>query len=110
MSTTKKGREAEQKVADLLASKGHKIISMNWKTRWCEIDIVSILNKTVFFTEVKYRSSSEWGRGLEYITPIKQRQMRFAAEFWLQQNNWNDEATLQAAEVDAGGEVNLVDV
>lgn len=110
MTTTSSGREAEQLVASVLEKNGHKIIAMNWRTRWCEIDIVSTYNKTVYFTEVKFRQSEDWGSGLEYITPKKLKQMRFAAEFWLSDNNWSDQATLQGAEVDSMGNVELVEI
>ncbi len=95
MSTTASGREAEELVAQYLEKSGHKIVALNWRTRWCEIDIVSKDKSCVYFTEVKYRSSSDWGSGLEYITPKKLRQMHFAAEFWLSENKWKKESQLQ---------------
>ncbi len=110
MSTTKTGREAESLVAEWLKKQGHKIVSMNWRTRWCEIDIVSKHKNCIYFTEVKYRSSSDWGSGLDYITPKKLKQMHFAAEFWLTENNWTKDSLLQAAEVDTEGQINLVEL
>lgn len=108
MSTTSAGREAEALVAEELKHLGHKIISMNWRTRWCEIDIVSTHKKTVYFTEVKYRSSNAWGSGFEYITKQKLKQMHFAAEFWLSENNWKGDAIMQAAEVDSYGKISII--
>ena len=110
MSTTSTGREAERKVAELLESEGHKIIKLNWRTRWCEIDIVSVKQKTVYFTEVKYRSSQDWGGGLEYITPKKLKQIKFSAEFWLHENKWKGDALLQGAEVDETFVINIVEI
>lgn len=110
MSTTKTGREAEGLVAEYLKKQGHKIVTLNWRTRWCEIDIVSRYGDCVYFTEVKYRSSPEWGSGLDYITPKKLRQMRFAAEFWLSDNKWQQDSVLQAAEVDSEGAIQLVEL
>jgi len=110
MSTTSTGREAEAKVAEFLASQGHKIISQNWRTRWCEIDIISIFNNTVYFTEVKFRSSQDFGGGLEYITSKKIKQMKFSAEFWIHANNWRNEVALQGAEVDENFEINIVEI
>ena len=108
MSTTSTGRQAEELVAQKLKGRGHKIIAMNWRTRWCEIDIVSKDKECVYFTEVKYRSSPEWGSGFDYITSKKLKQMHFAAEFWIAENNWSKESQLQAAEVDDEQNVNLV--
>lgn len=110
MSTTEAGRDAEKLVADELKKQGHKIISMNWRTRWCEIDIVSKIKNTVYFTEVKYRSSDQWGSGLEYINNKKLKQIQFAAEFWISENNWVGESVLLGAEVDSEGTIELVEI
>jgi uncharacterized protein (TIGR00252 family) len=76
------GRAAEDAAAGFLRAKGCDILAQNWRTRWCEIDIVAFRSNTIYFVEVKYRSSVAWGDGLDYITPRKLQQMRFAAEFW----------------------------
>jgi uncharacterized protein (TIGR00252 family) len=81
--STEVGRAAEDVAAKYLEKLGHKILERNWRTRWCEIDIVSQKGSVLYFVEVKYRASSAWGNGLEYVTPKKLQQMRFAAEFWL---------------------------
>lgn len=75
------GRSGEDSAAHYLEAKGHKIIARNWKTKWCEIDIVSQIDNDFYFTEVKYRRD---GSGLDAITPKKLQQMRFAAELYLQ--------------------------
>ncbi len=110
MTTTKVGREAESLVAEYLKQHKHKIIAMNWRTRSCEIDVISVCKKVVYFTEVKYRRSSDWGDGLAYITPRKLEQMNYAAEIWLAHNDWTGEAQLQAAAVDAGGGIKIVEL
>lgn len=81
--STAVGKQAEAAVAEYLESRGHKIIAQNWRTRWCEIDIISECGKAVYFTEVKYRGNNRHGSGLDYITPRKLQQMHLAAEFWL---------------------------
>lgn len=79
--TTKRiGDQAEQIVANYLKQHGHEIVARNWRTRFCEIDIVSVHDGTVYFTEVKYRKKADWGDGMSAITVKKQRQMRYAAE------------------------------
>lgn len=99
VSTTEVGRRAEVAVADYLRQRGYKILEQNWRTRWCEVDIVAQKGKAVYFVEVKYRKTELQGDGLEYITPKKLEQMAFAAEFWVAQNNWSGEYTLAAASV-----------
>jgi uncharacterized protein (TIGR00252 family) len=110
MSTTSEGRRAEELVAEYLRSQKQKIIAMNWRTRWCEIDIVSKDKNCVYFTEVKYRSSDSWGGGLDYITKAKLKQMKFAAEFWLQDNNWTKGALLQGASVDSFDNIEIIEI
>ncbi len=93
------GRDAENAVADYLKSQGFKILEQNWKTRWCEIDIIALMDGCVHFVEVKYRSHRSQGSGLDYITPAKLRQMTFAAEFWIANDHKYEEYVLSAAEV-----------
>ncbi len=110
MSTTSDGRNAEDLVAKKLEEKGHQILSQNWLTRYCEIDIVSKKDGTVYFTEVKYRSSNAWGSGFDYISPKKLKQMHFAAEIWAAENKWTGEMVLNASEVDSSNGVEIIEI
>jgi ribonuclease HII len=74
------GHPAEIIAADYLITLGFKILDINWKTKYCEIDIVAVKKKRVYFVEVKSRSSTHSGTGFEYITSKKLNQMKFAAE------------------------------
>lgn len=76
----KSGHEGEEIAAKYLITIGHTIIERNWRTKWCEIDIISEKDGVLFFSEVKNRKSNN---GLDAITPAKQKQMRFAAELYL---------------------------
>jgi uncharacterized protein (TIGR00252 family) len=93
------GRKAEAAAADYLKSCGFNIIEQNWRTRWCEIDVVAKKTNIVFFIEVKYRQTAEQGLGLDYITPKKLKQMRFAADNWVCENDWKGDYQLAAVEV-----------
>jgi len=99
MSTTSTGRAAEDAAAEYLRTQGYKVLEQNWRTRYCEIDIVAQKGKTVSFVEVKYRKSDAYGSGLDYITPKKLQQMTFAAEMWVSNHSWNGDYTLAAVEV-----------
>lgn len=81
--STEVGRHAEQIAAKHLESLGYRVHSLNWRTRWCEIDIVATKDSVVYFVEVKYRRTNTFGGGLDYITDRKLAQMHFAAEFWM---------------------------
>ena len=93
------GNQAESVVVDYLKKFGFKVIDQNWKTKWCEIDIVAIKHNRIYFVEVKYRRTSKYGGGFDYITPQKLRQMDLAARSWVEINNWEDEHQLSVAEV-----------
>ena len=76
------GDVAEAVVAEYLSSNRHEILERNWKTKFCEIDIVSRLGDTIYFTEVKYRKNTDQGGGMAAITPKKLKQMKFAGELY----------------------------
>ena len=81
--STEVGRHAESVAATFLENEGYRILARNWRTRWCEVDLVVLRAGVVYFVEVKYRRDARWGRGLDYITPKKLQQMHFSADFWM---------------------------
>src|SRR3990167_6788494 len=99
MTNYSTGHLAEQHAAEYLKSRGYEILDINWKTRYCEIDIVAQKDKTIYFVEVKYRLSDFQGSGFEYITKTKLKQMKFAAEIWMANNKWSGGCSLSAIEV-----------
>lgn len=99
ITTTNIGKLAEDTVSRYLQKQGYEILNRNWKTRTCEIDLVAFKQKTIYFIEVKYRSSGKQGNGFAYITPQKQRQMRYAAALWVAKNNWQGLYCLSSASV-----------
>lgn len=90
------GRIAEYNAVSYLMTHEHEVLEQNWKTKMCEIDIISKLDDKIFFHEVKYRKSDRNGDGLAAITPAKLKQMKFAAEIWRKNHKWNGEMQLTA--------------
>lgn len=84
ITTKQLGDRAENLVAEYLEKNGHKIIARNHKTPSYEIDIISLKDNHIYFTEVKYRKDEFRGTALEMITPEKLEQMTFAAESFLE--------------------------
>ena len=82
-NTTKSGQKAESTVADYLIKQGHAIIAKNHKTYFYEIDLISIKDNYIYFTEVKYRANQTRGTGLDTITKEKLHQMHYAAKSYL---------------------------
>jgi Holliday junction resolvase-like predicted endonuclease len=101
MSNYIAGHNAEKRGAEYLKMRDFRIIALNWKTRYCEIDIVAEKGKVMYFVEVKYRRTSRQGFGYEYVTPKKLRQMHFAAEMWVSSHDWNGEYQLAVISFDA---------
>lgn len=93
------GRQAEVAASYYLQEQNFKILARNWRTRYCEIDIVALHKQTIYFIEVKHRTSDRQGSGLDYITPKKLQQMHFAAQMWISNHGWRGEANLGAIEV-----------
>ena len=84
MNTTAIGITHEEQAAEYLQSIGMTIIERNWRTRWCEIDIVARDTEGVMhIVEVRYRKSSTSGDSIDSITPSKQKQLIHAAKRWL---------------------------
>lgn len=100
MSNYLAGHSAEIRAAEYLTQNGFKVLELNWNTKYCEIDIVAKKDNAVYFVEVKYRRNKNQGTGLDYITPKKLDQMRFAAEMWVSNTNWSGEYQLAAISVD----------
>lgn len=94
MKSSEAGKIAENMVAKHFQTDGYKLLAQNWRTRWCEIDIIAKRSSIVYFIEVKYRSSTAWGDGVAAITDKKLRQMTFAAEFWVAENNYKGDYRL----------------
>jgi ribonuclease HII len=107
MTTKKIGDAGEQVAADYLEQQGHDIIDRNWRTKFCEIDIISHHKSTIYFTEVKYRKKDDQGGGLAAITAQKQRQMKFAAEYYVLKNKLKD-TNLRLAAIDVTGQPPVV--
>jgi len=116
MNTTKAGKKAERLAAEHLRRNGYKILELNWRRPTCEIDIVASKRRkegllrremVIYFVEVKYRSGSAAGSGLDYITPRKLAQMEKAARTWVQENGWQGSWELAAVEVGKNGELGL---
>ena len=82
-NTSFTGAMGEEAVARYLASAGQKIVARNFKTYFYEIDIVSMKEGRIYFTEVKYRKSDYAGGGLAAVDSKKLAQMKYAAECFL---------------------------
>ena len=90
------GALAEDVAAKHLGMLGYDIVERNWKTKFCEIDIIAEKDDVLYFVEVKHRRAAEQGDGLAAITPRKLRQMDFAARIYMASTRRNGDAQLMA--------------
>lgn len=84
------GDAGEDAAVEYLIGQRHTIIDRNWRTKFCEIDIISMKDDVIYFNEVKYRRTPQQGGGIAAITPKKLRQMKFAVELYALKNQITD--------------------
>lgn len=102
-NTTLIGNKGEDAACRYLIERGHRILARNFKTKRCEIDIVSIEKDALYFTEVKYRSSDLCGGGVAAVTADKIARMELAAKIFLEVHpEWKNLNPLLAV-ADVGG-------
>lgn len=78
------GQTAEITALSYLQAQNHEIIAHNYKTPTYEIDLISLQNHNIFFTEVKYsKNLTSTDTPLVRVTPEKRHRMYFAAENFL---------------------------
>lgn len=82
LSMRKIGDTSETAATEELVRRKHQVIARNWKTKYCEIDIITRKDDTYYFVEVKHRKNFNSGDGLAAITFKKLNQMKFAAKFY----------------------------
>ena len=90
MSNLQKGREGESAVIEYLMEKGYRILERNYRSGHREIDIVAEKDGTIVFVEVKKRSGSSYGLGLESVTEKKRRNMISVARRYMQRKTLHD--------------------
>ena len=109
-SSTDSGQHGEAVAADLLKAKKFKLLHKNFKTPSYEIDVIAKKRRRLYFIEVKYRSTTAYGHGHEYVTPEKLRQMQYAAERWVSEHDFKGEYQLGVISVDADEATLFLDI
>jgi putative endonuclease len=78
------GAIGEAAAADLLRSKGYRIVARNWRCRSGELDIVAETDDILVFVEVRTRRpTGSFGTAKEAVDARKMRQVRDTAQFYL---------------------------
>ena len=77
------GSFGEALARDYLISKGYKILNMNFRNKFGEIDIICKKNNLLIFCEIKSRYSNSFGFPIESITCYIQKQIIKLSELYL---------------------------
>ena len=77
------GRWGEAQAAEYLRKKGYSILSMNFRCRFGELDIVAEDKRYILFVEVKLRKNADYGPAAAFVTEKKQGRLRAAAQVFL---------------------------
>lgn len=78
------GRWGEEKARDYLERQGLCFVEANARTKYGELDIVTMDGSQIVFVEVKTRTSKKFGSGEQAITNNKQKHLIAAAESYMQ--------------------------
>ena len=80
------GAWGERNAAKYLEKKGYKIVGVNYKNRFGEIDIIARRKDCVVFIEVKTRKNNSFADAREFVDAKKQARVITAAKIWLSAN------------------------
>jgi len=67
----RRGKEAEQYVADLVTERRWSIVARNYRTRSGEIDIIALDSDVLVFVEVRARTGTAFGIADDTVTRAK---------------------------------------
>ena len=81
------GPWGEEKAKNYLLKKGYKIKSKNYRFGRVEIDIICEVNNEIVFVEVKTRTSDQMAYPEQAVGKSKQKNIRLAAENYLEENS-----------------------
>ena len=105
------GDKGEDAACRYLEKKGYHIVQQNYRTRYGEVDIIAMDKKTLVFVEVKLRTSSQFGRGLEAITEHKIEKIHGAAMDYIQKNyEIEPECRFDVVEISKGAQTEITHI
>jgi putative endonuclease len=84
------GQKGEDIASRFLQKNGIEILNKNYNTKYGEIDLIGIENKTIIFIEVKLRNSNNYGLPSEAVNFLKLKKINKAASCFLNDFDLND--------------------
>ncbi len=99
MNTKKIGDYGEEYAAKYLSKNGYRIVKRNYKTKFCEIDIIAYEGDCLCFVEVKTRNREDYGLACEAVDYRKRRKIIKGALFYTSINSINAPIRFDVVEV-----------
>ena len=93
------GKWGETQVADLLRTKGFRLLAAGYHCRFGEIDLIASNGKYICFTEVKLRRSDSFASAREFVDARKQERLRLTAAHYLAEYPTSLQPRFDVAEV-----------
>jgi putative endonuclease len=91
-STKPFGQRGEQLALNHLKQRGYSIVTVNWRCKYGELDIVARTNETLVFVEVRTRHAASSEPAFESITPRKQKKLITLAHAYLAEHDSGNSA------------------
>ena len=93
------GAWGESIAADYLKKKHYKIVALNYRCRYGEIDLIVSNKQYLVFVEVKLRKTDKFAQALEHVDVHKQNRLRTTAELFLSQNATEQQPRFDVIEI-----------
>lgn len=91
MNNRKFGDCGEDLACRYLEKNGYEILERNKHySRFCEIDIIAKIKKTIVFVEVKTRKTNAYGTPVEAITRTKYENIKKGVQYYISENKVKD--------------------
>ena len=82
-STVAQGQAVETLALQFLQGHGHRLVARNFRCRQGEIDLITLEQQVLVFTEVRYRKRSDFGGAALSVDARKQARLIQAARHFL---------------------------
>ncbi|MBS3785430.1 MAG: YraN family protein [Gammaproteobacteria bacterium] len=102
------GDQAENQALQYLEQQGLKLITRNFQIRRGEIDLIMQHADELVFIEVRTRSNTAYGDGVESINRSKRLRLVAAASAYLQRQRYDMPARFDVVSIDGQGQINWI--
>lgn len=102
------GDQAEARALKYLERQGLELITRNFQIRRGEIDLIMQQADEIVFVEVRARSNTAYGDGIESITHGKRQRLVAAASAYLQRQRYDMPARFDVIAIDGRGQISWI--